>query len=238
MPISAQTCAANRRRTHGMTRVALARGSRRRGDGAPFVQLQTGRKRVQKFFVVAALLMSVSACREEGVTPGNAINLAGCDVPAGISSAEAEAITCDPASAAVDETVQVVPDHDVIDAAIATQALRDGGSEYVEGRRVVVERSTDGASEQTAVLFMLEGAGGGNGSVGYLAGFSRRDGELAHLDTMVVGGFGAAAHDICLEDGIVHVDLLVQGSSDPACCPTEAEVARYLLRESGWLQVH
>lgn len=193
---------------------------------------------MHKFVVAAALLMGVSACQKEAVTPENAINLAGCDVPAGISWAEAEAITCDPTPAAGDEAAQVVPDNDVIEAAIATQALHDGGSEYVEGRRVVEDRSADAASKQAAVLFMLEGVGGGNGSVGYLAGFSRRDGQLAHLETITIGGFGAAAHAIRLEDGIVHVDLLVQGPSDPDCCPTEAEVARYLLRGNGWLQVH
>lgn len=131
-----------------------------------------------------------------------------------------------------------VPSVDVIDAAIAAQARQDGGSEYKEARKSVEADLTGDGKPEVVLLYTLEGQGGSNGAVSYLAAFQRQEsGQLHLVSTTSVAGLGVAAQSLRVEDGTAHVTLLAPGPDDPDCCPSMKEEALYVLHGSKWLQV-
>ena len=122
----------------------------------------------------------------------------------------------------------------VIDAVIATQAKQDGGTEYVEARKSIEGDINGDGSPDVAVLYVLEGAGGGNGSVSYLVAFERDAGQLKLIDTTTLSG---SARGFSVSDGAVHLKLLSLGPDDSACCPSIEEETTYMLKGGKWLQV-
>jgi len=199
--------------------------------------------------LLAALAVAMLlGCNKENhdVTPSGATNLEGCPVPAGIQWADAEAIRCDqsvvrgpPLESAEAARTLLIPDEDVIDAALATEAEKsEGATEYREARKLTEGDLTGDGSSELVVLFTLEGVGGGNGADGFLAAFQRdSSGQLSAADTLPVAGYGGSAQDVRIEAGAALVKLLVQGPDDPACCPSEELERRYVLHQGRWLQV-
>lgn len=210
-----------------------------------------------------------------GLSKAGDINLAGCEVPAGLTPEQAEKIECAasapataPAAPAMAEPEAVAADSadalaaaayaaavgavaaaneaneatapaatsdaEVIKAAISARAAQDGGSEYVDARRSVEGDLNGDGTADVAVLYSLEGAGGGNGSVGYLAAFMRASGQLKLVDTATLSG---SAQALKLKDGAAHLKLLSLGPDDSACCPSVEEDAMYVLHGNKWLQV-
>ncbi len=141
------------------------------------------------------------------------------------------------AAAAADEATApaATSDAEVIKAAISARAAQDGGSEYVDARRSVEGDLNGDGTADVVVLYSLEGAGGGNGSVGYLAAFVRASGQLKLVDTTTLSG---SAQTLKLEDGAAHLKLLSLGPDDSACCPSMEEDAMYVLHGNKWLQAH
>ncbi|MDC8747804.1 hypothetical protein NY751_17340 [Xanthomonas campestris] len=205
-------------------------------------------KQICRSAMILLAMLSVTGCgKADEVTKAGELNLAGCEVPAGTKRVEAEAIQCDAAKgvkteaekAPPQEAVQFTPDAEVINAAIAQEARKaDGATEYKAARKVVEgDLAGDGKPEAVA-LYTLEGGDGGNGSGSYLAAFQRKEtGQLQLAGTTSVSGFGVAAQNVSLEDGTVHVKLLVQGPDDPDCCPATEQEALYVFHGNKWLQV-
>lgn len=214
-----------------------------------------------------------------GLTQSGQINLAGCEVPAGLTPEEAEQIQCAPtgtasavatadsadmaaasaaaqvpepemgevglaeaaaaaaagaSAAAADATPQGMADVEVIKAAIAGQAQKDGGSEFAEARRSAEGDLNGDGIPDLAVLYTLEGAGGGNNAYGYLATFVRGASQLKLTDTVSLAG---SAQGIVVKDGEVHLKLLSLGPGDLDCCPSVEENAIYVLHGGKLLQV-
>ncbi|MEL6046732.1 hypothetical protein AAGG49_18830 [Stenotrophomonas maltophilia] len=206
-------------------------------------------KRLQTVLLCLLAGLLLAACKRESLTGPEEINLAGCPVPAGITYEAAEAIQCDKEShadtvavpvpgpetlAVAAASVVAAPDAEIITAAIAERARRDGGSEFAEARRSA-EGDLDGdGMPDLAVLYTLEGAGGGNTAYGYLAAFVRGTGQLTLVDTVVLPG---SAEGIALKDGSVHFKLLSLGPDDSDCCPSVEEDAAYVLHGGKLLQV-
>ncbi|WP_372362106.1 hypothetical protein ACCQ10_02515 [Xanthomonas sp. NCPPB 1325] len=197
--------------------------------------------------ILLAALAVTGCSKADEVTKAADINLAGCEVPAGTKRAEAEAIQCDATKAVKaeakkappQEAVQITPDAEVINAVIAQEAKKaDGATEYKDARKVVEGDLTGDGKPEVVALYTLEGGGGGNGSGSYLAAFQRKEtGQLQLAGTTSVSGFGVAAQNVSLEDGTVHVKLLVQGPDDPDCCPSTEEEVLYVVHGNKWLQV-
>ncbi|NIK63506.1 hypothetical protein [Xanthomonas cannabis] len=206
---------------------------------------------MKQFYRPAMILLvtlAVTGCgKADEVTKAGELNLAGCEVPAGTKRAEADAIRCDAAKdvkaeaekAPPQEAVQVTPDAEVINAAIADASKRaDGATEYKEARKIVEGDLTGDGKPEVVALYTLEGSGSGNGAGGYLAAFQRKDGpQLQLVGTTSVSGYGVAAQKVSLKDGTVHVTLLVPGPDDPACCPSTEEESLYVFHGGKWLQV-
>ncbi|MBD4858766.1 hypothetical protein HZS91_00544 [Xanthomonas citri pv. citri] len=205
-------------------------------------------KQIYRSAMILLAALAVTGCgKADEVTKAGELNLAGCEVPAGTKRAEAEAIQCDAAKGAKaeaekappQEAVQITPDAEVINAAIAQEAKKaDGATEYKDARKLIEGDLTGDGKPEVVVLYTLEGGGNGNGAGSYLAAFERKEGsQLQLVGTTSVAGFGVAAQKVSLKEGTVHVTLLAPGPDDPACCPSIEEESLYVLHGGKWLQV-
>ncbi|WP_274497792.1 MULTISPECIES: hypothetical protein [Xanthomonas] len=205
-------------------------------------------KQIYRPAMILLAALAVTGCgKADEVTKAGELNLAGCEVRAGTKRAEAEAIQCDAAKGAKaeaekappQEAVQITPDAEAINAAIAQEAKKaEGATEYKDARKIVEGDLTGDGKPEVVASYTLEGGGGGNGTGSYLAAFQRKEtGQLQLVGTTPVSGFGVAAQNVSLEDGTVHVKLLVQGPDDPDCCPSTEEETLYVFHGNKWLQV-
>lgn len=205
-------------------------------------------KQIYQPVMILLAALAVTGCgKADEVTKAGDINLAGCEVPAGTKRVEAEAIQCNAAKdvkaeaekAPPQEAVQVTPDTEVINAAIALEAKKaDGAAEYKDARKLIEGDLTGDGKSEVVALYTLEGSGNGNGAGSYLAAFQRKEGsQLQLVGTTSVSGFGVAVQKVSLKEGTVHVTLLVPGPDDPACCPSTEEESLYVFHGGKWLQV-
>jgi hypothetical protein len=196
--------------------------------------------------------VTLAGCGKGGddVTQAGEVNLAGCELPAGTKRADAEVIKCGEEGRAVaekgnaDDSAQsvdapVVPDDQVIEAALAAEVAKsDGASEFKDARKSVEADLTGDGKPEVVLLYTLEGDGGSNGAGSYLAAFQRDDsGQLGLVGTTSVAGLGVAARGLRVEDATAHVTLLAPGPDDPACCPSMEEQVMYVLHGGKWLPV-
>jgi len=118
----------------------------------------------------------------------------------------------------------------VIDAFIARQAKRERGEEYREARKVVNGDLTHDGEPETVVLYTVEGQGGSNLYIQYLAVFVRRNGKLSPLTHMDVGGKSTRGVELTsIENNSILLDTLNYGPRDASCCPSVKGTTRYLL---------
>ncbi|WP_313401301.1 hypothetical protein [Stenotrophomonas sp.] len=181
-----------------------------------------------------AVLALVGCKKEEVLTQAGDINLAGCEVPAGLTAAQAEAISCAPALAepqiAAEPSV-AASDESIINEALSRQAfIFDQADENVEARKFAEgDLNGDGVSDK-AVLFVLEATNGGNAYATHLAVFVREAGALTYADSLPVSGYGEGVQDFTVQDGAVAMKILVQGPDDATCCPSVEKNVSYVLQ--------
>lgn len=109
-----------------------------------------------------------------------------------------------------------------------------GGAEYRDGRKVIETDFNRDGSPDAAVLYTIEGAGGGNASVKTLQLFLGNQGSYVAEGSTIVDG----ASDITLGgDGSVLVHSLMHGPDDPDCCPSIRSSVRYRVEGNQLLQV-
>jgi hypothetical protein len=120
----------------------------------------------------------------------------------------------------------------VIDKFLASQESDDNGRQ-AEGIRTVIkgDLNHDGVPD-AAVLYTLEGAGGGNNYTQYLAVFLRVDGRLVPVANAPVGGKLYRAIEIkTIKDNVIFCDTLDYAKNDAACCPTIKGKTSYVLED-------
>ena len=205
-------------------------------------------KGMATMFAGSLLFLAMAACKkEESLTQKGDINLAGCEVPAGLTPAQAEAQECAPdvvepaitAEPAITvEPVVTVMDHAVINEELARQALLLGDAlENKEARHTAEgDLNGDGVSDKAA-LFMVEANDGGMAYSTHLAAFVREGGGLRYVDSRSVAGYGEVAQALAVQDGVLTVSLLVQGADDASCCPSMEKKVSYLLHNGKWIEV-
>ena len=121
-------------------------------------------------------------------------------------------------------------DDAAIDAFIARQARRERGEEYREARGVAAGDLTHDGVPETVVLYTIEGQGGSNLYVQYLAVFTRRGGRLSALTRAAVGGKSARSVELkSVEGGKILLDTAGYGPQDAQCCPSVKGQTRYVL---------
>src|SRR5215510_890511 len=121
-------------------------------------------------------------------------------------------------------------DKAVIDKYIANQAKRERGEEP-DGVRKTVEGDLnhDGVSD-VAVLYTIEGQGGSNNYIQYLAVFVRKKNALVFAARAAVGGKNHRDMEITsVQDNAMRFNTTSYGPRDPSCCPTIKGSTRYVL---------
>ncbi len=88
------------------------------------------------------------------------------------------------------------PAKEQIDQFIARQATQEKGEEYPDARKTVRGDLNHDGAEDLAVLYTIEGQGGTNNYVQYLAVFLSVKGKLVPLTHASVGGKGYRAVDL------------------------------------------
>jgi hypothetical protein len=117
-----------------------------------------------------------------------------------------------------------------INAFIASQAKRERGEEYTDARKVVTGDLTHDGQPETVVLYTIEGQGGSNLYIQYLAVFTRRQGKLIPLTHADVGGKSTRGVELVLvENNSILLDTLNYGPKDASCCPSVKGTTRYVL---------
>ena len=208
-------------------------------------------KKIQGMALSLALPVLLAGCsKPPELTGENEINLAGCPVPAGIERSKAEAIECaaappaevaavsePPTQVAADDT-DPAADTAAVEAMIAAAVSEsDGAQEYRDVRQQFIGDLTGDGAPDAVVIYVLEGEGGGNGSVTYMTALVRAAGRLQPAATRVAAGNGESVTDAKLVDGVVRMTVMRQGPDDPSCCPSMEAQEQYLLHAGKWLQV-
>src|SRR5689334_20562294 len=117
-----------------------------------------------------------------------------------------------------------------INAFITRQAKVERGEEYREARKVVTGDLTRDGQPETVVLYTIEGQGGSNLYIQYLAVFVRRNGKLSPLTHMDVGGKSTRGVElISVKNNSILLDTLNYGPKDASCCPSIKGTTRYVL---------
>ena len=117
-----------------------------------------------------------------------------------------------------------------IDAYISRQAQREKGEEYREARKVMVGDLTHDGTPETVVLYTIEGQGGSNLYIQYLAVFTQRNGKLAPLTHVEVGGKSVRSIELrSVENNSILLETMRYGPKDPQCCPTVKGTTKYVL---------
>ena len=118
----------------------------------------------------------------------------------------------------------------VIDSFIARQAKREQGEEYKEARKVMTGDLTHDGEPETVVLYTIEGQGGSNLYIQYLAVFAQKNGKLTPLTHADVGGKSTRGVELTsVENNSIFLNTLSYGPKDASCCPSIKGTTRYTL---------
>ena len=86
------------------------------------------------------------------------------------------------------------------------------------------------SAEDVVVLYTLEGQGGSNQYLQYLAVFVNRKGRLAYLAHQVVGGKNRRSIEaVSIKDGKINLQTLEYLANDASCCPSKKGQMRFIL---------
>lgn len=186
---------------------------------------------------------ALSACtKAESLSREGDINLAGCKVPAGLTTEQVQAVSCAPVPAIPPMGAPVASEAEneaVINEALAPQAAMNGhDEENVRARKVVKGDLNGDGVEDRAVLFVLEGGDGGNAYSNHLAAFLSESGKLKFIYSQPVSGYGEQVQGISYGEGMVKMKKLGQREGDAMCCPTDEYEVDYLLKDGKWVEIY
>jgi hypothetical protein len=121
-------------------------------------------------------------------------------------------------------------DESIIKSFIAQQAKRERATEYEEARSIVRGDLNADSAEDAVVLYTLEGQGGSNQYVQYLAVFINRKGKLVYATHQAVGGKNRKSiESVSIKDGKINLQTLEYLPTDASCCPSKKGQMRLIL---------
>ena len=121
-------------------------------------------------------------------------------------------------------------DESIIKSFIAQQAKRERATEYEEARSIVRGDLNADSAEDAVVLYTLEGQGGSNQYVQYLAVFINRKGKLVYATHQAVGGKNRKSiESVSIKDGKINLQTLEYFPTDASCCPSKKGQMRFIL---------
>lgn len=121
-------------------------------------------------------------------------------------------------------------DESIIKSFIAQQAKRERATEYEEARSIVRGDLNADSAEDAVVLYTLEGQGGSNQYVQYLAVFINHKGKLVYATHQAVGGKNRKSiESVSIKDGKINLQTLEYLPTDASCCPSKKGQMRFIL---------
>ena len=112
-------------------------------------------------------------------------------------------------------------DKAAIDKFIAAQAKRERGAEPDDVRETIEGDLNHDGTADVAVLYTIEGQGGSNNYVQYLAVFVRKKTGLVFAARTPAGGKNRRSIDLTsIKDNVMYFDTTGYADSDGSCCPS------------------
>jgi hypothetical protein len=112
-------------------------------------------------------------------------------------------------------------DKTVVDKFIASQAKRERGEEPDDVRKTIAGDLNHDGTADVAVLYTIEGQGGSNNYIQYLAVFVRKKTGLVFAARTPVGGKNRRGIELTsIKDNVMHFDTSGYTDRDPSCCPS------------------
>lgn len=132
-------------------------------------------------------------------------------------------------SAAPLTPAQSESDKVTINRFISQQAKRERATEYEEARSIVKGDLNADSAEDAVVLYTIEGQGGSNQYIQYLAVFINRKEKLVYATHQIVGGKNRRSIDsVSIKDGKINLQTLEYLSTDPSCCPSKKGQMKFI----------
>jgi hypothetical protein len=119
----------------------------------------------------------------------------------------------------------------IIDGFISKQAAKEDAEEYKEARKVLRADVNGDRKTDLVVLYSLEGFGGGNNYIQYLAVFLGNGKTFRYATNEPVGG--KMRRDIDLKSITalrINLNTKEYRKNDAACCPSRPGKTRYVFR--------
>jgi hypothetical protein len=119
----------------------------------------------------------------------------------------------------------------IIDGFISKQAAKEDAEEYKEARKVLRGDVNGDRKTDLVVLYSLEGFGGGNNYIQYLAVFLGNGKTFRYATNEPVGG--KMRRDIDLKSitgSTINLNTKEYRKNDAACCPSRDAKTRYVFR--------
>jgi hypothetical protein len=118
----------------------------------------------------------------------------------------------------------------VVDKYIASQAKREGGGEPDDVRKTIAGDLNHDGTADVAVLYTIEGQGGSNDYIQYLAVFVRKKTGLVFAASTPVGGKNRRFIEITsIKDNVMYFDITDYAAQDGSCCPSIKGTTTFML---------
>jgi hypothetical protein len=128
------------------------------------------------------------------------------------------------------ETTLRAEDKIAIESFISTQAHRERGEEYKDGRKILLGDVNRDSVADVDVLYTIESQGGSYNYVQYLAVFLRKNNKLVGTAHISVGGKSFRSVELTsIANHEIRLQTLGYTPKDPTCCPTLKGETRYIL---------
>jgi hypothetical protein len=119
---------------------------------------------------------------------------------------------------------------------ISGQAKKEEAEEYKKARKILRGDINSDGKADLVVLYTLEGYGGGNLYIQYLAVFLSNGKTFRYANHDSAGGKNNRSVELTsIKNGTINLTTLEYSSNDPSCCPSKKGRARFVF-QSGRLK--
>jgi hypothetical protein len=120
-------------------------------------------------------------------------------------------------------------DNKIVNIFIASQAKKEKADEYRDARKILRGDVNNDGKEDLVVLYTLEGFGGGNLYIQYLAVFLGNGKNFLYANHKSAGGKNNRSIELSsVKNGTINLTTLEYLPNDPSCCPSKKGKAHFI----------